>query len=546
MGTLTNEVPCIVFIEAPGKYAWFRDNISKHFSNVEVVFTKGKLFDIDATVTAGDLRTTLDKWAPIAGRPVEYVVAKARDAKKVIIATDDDIEGDLIASHIARFLPADAVAYRLRLNSLTPRALEDALLRAEVYLDAGATAVSRRCFDYIVGTQIPPAGTNIPLSRIFSNALSQIDKFTFSEYLLDGSVGDLGYVSEGINLSGDDFDPLILKVSDFKRNVVQPTPTPKFLNTADLLIGASLSLNEDVEDVYSAAQELYEQGLITYIRTDSQSASSESLSTIRQFADGLGMIPIGTCAATAVKGAHQAILPTGAADFPIKSNDSKLKNGVYNYIALKSIEAMYRHTYSHVKETHEAEYSVGTLAKKQYCRAVTSRNMLVVGPGVGHVRCLNNSIVPFNFRLSQTFPSKPVQVIKIPKVLNIIRMLSNLALCPPGQLIHHAKRISRYVDDHYKLTYRGSEAVDLAKNQAPFLLSRQSPEILMKTMSGTGGALERLISCLNHIERQDIASELQATVKPVAEHNEESKIAVTPDGSWGRVLYSAISPVGGR
>ncbi|PNX64731.1 DNA topoisomerase i, partial [Trifolium pratense] len=66
----------------------------------------------------------------------------------------------------------------------------------------------------------------------------------------------------------------------------QSPPSP--FSTSLLLQAASVSLKLDPEVTAKLAQKLFEQGVITYIRTDSVNFSDEAISEIRGFAQGKG------------------------------------------------------------------------------------------------------------------------------------------------------------------------------------------------------------------------------------------------------------------
>lgn len=77
------------------------------------------------------------------------------------------------------------------------------------------------------------------------------------------------------------------KVTNSETGTAKKAPPSPF-STSLLLQAASVSLKLDPEVTAKLAQKLFEQGVITYIRTDSVNFSDEAIAKIRGFAQGKG------------------------------------------------------------------------------------------------------------------------------------------------------------------------------------------------------------------------------------------------------------------
>lgn len=104
-----------------------------------------------------------------------------------------------------------------------------------------------------------------------------------------------------------------------RKERIEDEAPPLPYTTADLLEDAALRLGWTAEQTMTAAQSLFEQGLITYPRTDSPRVSPEASQVARQvIAERYGAEAWGNISPTAGGGqdAHEAIRPTDPARAP--------------------------------------------------------------------------------------------------------------------------------------------------------------------------------------------------------------------------------------
>src|SRR5690606_29570661 len=107
------------------------------------------------------------------------------------------------------------------------------------------------------------------------------------------------------------------KVTKVEEKTVTARPAPPFI-TSTLQQEANRKLNLSARDTMRVAQTLYEQGLITYMRTDSPNLSSEAINGARQMVmrlygkEFLSDQPRQYSAKSkAAQEAHEAIRPAG-------------------------------------------------------------------------------------------------------------------------------------------------------------------------------------------------------------------------------------------
>lgn len=142
------------------------------------------------------------------------------------------------------------------------------------------------------------------------------------------------------------------RVIDAATKAARQSPPAPF-TTATLLQAASVTLGFKPDQTAQLAQKLFEQGLITYHRTDSQNFSAEALSEIREFAQASGL-PLPPKPRTwrskdNAQEAHEAIRPTHLQERTAGDDDDQKK--LYGLIWTRAVAS----------QLADAEYSVNTL-----------------------------------------------------------------------------------------------------------------------------------------------------------------------------------------
>jgi DNA topoisomerase-1 len=287
-------------------------------------------------------------------RQLKAITDEAKTATGLILATDPDREGEAISWHVQevlrkrKALPADTV--RVTFNAITkaavlkamaePRALDEDLIDAYR---------ARRALDYLVGFTLSPVlWRKLPgaksAGRVQSVALRlvvdrerEIEAFRPQEYwsvAADLEQDAVPFVARLVKWKGDKIDRLTigkegdaqaakadveaarLSVSSVETKPLTRNPPPPF-TTSTLQQEAARKLGFSASHTMRIAQSLYEDGLITYMRTDGvqmdESAISAARKAIAERYDG-GYVPdkprIYVTKAKNAQEAHEAIRPT--------------------------------------------------------------------------------------------------------------------------------------------------------------------------------------------------------------------------------------------
>jgi len=344
----------LVVVESPAK----AKTIEKYLGpGHRVLASYGHVRDLppkDGSVDPDDGFAMLWETYPDKARQLKAIADEARNADTLILATDPDREGEAISWHVQevlrkkKLLPAKVE--RVTFNAITkatvteamkhPRALDEDLIDAYR---------ARRALDYLVGFTLSPIlWRKLPgaksAGRVQSVALRlivdrerEIELFKAQEYWsisaqfeADGQ----GFTARLVGLDGKKIDRLTIGAkgeADVAKAVVQAghftvastdtkpftrNPPPPF-TTSTLQQEASRKLGFSASHTMRLAQSLYEDGLITYMRTDGVEMTPEAVSAARRaIADryDAGYVPdkprFYTTKAKNAQEAHEAIRPT--------------------------------------------------------------------------------------------------------------------------------------------------------------------------------------------------------------------------------------------
>jgi DNA topoisomerase-1 len=281
-----------------------------------------------------------------------------KEADTLILATDPDREGEAISWHLIealkkrRALKKDVAVERVVFNAITKKCRHFKAMEQPRQIDAELVDayLARRALDYLVGFNLSPVlWRKLPGSRsagrvqsvalrIVCDRENEIEMFKPQEYwtvaadlrapdgtdfqarlhALDGktlkkfTLGDKGEADkalEAVRVGG-------YSVSSVEAKPVKRNPAPPFI-TSTLQQEASRKLGFTAKRTMQAAQKLYEEGRITYMRTDGVNMAEEAYVAARSMIQsnyGARYLPEKTryysSKAKNAQEAHEAIRPT--------------------------------------------------------------------------------------------------------------------------------------------------------------------------------------------------------------------------------------------
>ena len=372
----------LVIVESPAK----AKTIEKYLPNDYVVrASMGHVRDLPDNASQMPEKYRKESWASL-GVNVDndfdavYVVKDGRSKKAItelkkelqkadelILATDEDREGEAISWHLVEALKPKVPVKRMVFHEITKSAIQSALSATRT-IDSNLVEAqeARRILDRLVGYPLSllvakkikyglSAGrVQSPAVRLIVERERERRRFKIGTYwdLLahlekDGEKFDaqLAAVDGKRIATGKDFDEttgkitkgkdvLVLEEADAKKlsaglegksptvaevteKAYKNSPKPPF-TTSTLQQEASRKLNMSASETMSIAQRLYENGHITYMRTDSTNLSQQAMDAARKAIDelyGQKYLPAKPrfykSKQKAAQEAHEAIRPTG-------------------------------------------------------------------------------------------------------------------------------------------------------------------------------------------------------------------------------------------
>ena len=355
----------------------------------------GHIRDLPSTATEIPKKYKKEKWARLGvdvdsdftplyvipsgkKKQVDTLKKKLKQADELYLATDEDREGEAIAWHLIEVLKPKIPVKRLVFHEITRAAIEQALKNPREIDDRLVAAQeARRILDRLVGYEISPVlwrklrprlsagrvqsvATRLIVAReeqrmrFVEAAFSRIEARFGGDTEFSARLAELG--GKRIAL-GKDFDPetgapkndrvLVLDgpmansladelgkaaftVDEVKEKPFTTRPYPPFM-TSTLQQEASRKLRFNAQRTMRVAQSLYENGFITYMRTDSFTLSGEALNAARvQVRELYGddYLPenprVYKSKSKNAQEAHEAIRPAGEAFRTPKSLSSSL------------------------------------------------------------------------------------------------------------------------------------------------------------------------------------------------------------------------------
>lgn len=250
---------------------------------------------------------------------INKIQEMAKDMYGVIIATDPDSEGEKIAWDISNFSGIYASTFRAEFHEVTKRAIDEALENLRhINTNLTKAQIVRRIEDRWIGYALTEIlrkkykEMNLSAGRVQTPVLGWIierynkNKEKIKRYFINinNHIIELGDEIHDL----DDFINKEVEVKIILKEVKETTRTPlPPYTTNEILRDASRILKLSAGETMSILQNLFENGLITYHRTDSTRVSDKGLSIAKMY---LGDDANLRAWSTDEEGAHECIRPT--------------------------------------------------------------------------------------------------------------------------------------------------------------------------------------------------------------------------------------------
>lgn len=354
----------LVIVESPAKAKTIQKYLGKDF---EVKSSFGHIRDLPKKGMGVDLATFTPDYevSPDKKKLVSELKSAVKNAETVWLASDEDREGEAIAWHLAQELKLkEENTKRIVFHEITKNAILKAVENPrKINQDLVNAQQARRVLDRIVGFEMSPVlwkkvKTGLSAGRVQSVAVrlivereQEIRNFKpSSAFKVEGTFLNSNRQEISARLKGDfkkeeDAEAFLTQAqqTDFQVLNVETKPGTRSASapftTSTLQQEASSRLGYNVTTTMRLAQRLYEEGFITYMRTDSVNLSQEAITgaknqIVSEFGEAYSNPRKFTTKSASAQEAHEAIRPT---DFAVKSIGDAQLNRLYQLIYRRTL-----------------------------------------------------------------------------------------------------------------------------------------------------------------------------------------------------------------
>lgn len=357
----------LIIVESPTKAKTLSRFLGKPY---EVEATMGHIKDLPKSTLGVDVKHNFKPeylTLPAKEEVIKRLQKLAKTAKKVYLATDPDREGEAISFHVNEIIDGKK-SQRIVFHEITKEAVNDAIQNPrKIDKNLVNAQIGRRVLDRLVGYKLSPllwkkVRRGLSAGRVQSVAVrlivekeKEIEKFKPVEYWeiycdvktkkgkSQQFVIKLLKIKEKEAIVGNkkDAEKIVsdLKkakyiVADVKKRTISKNPYPPFTTSTMTQAGARI-FGWSARRTMSIAQRLYEEGLITYHRTDSTNIAQSAVIKVRDYIKkeyGEKYLPESPrfykTTSKVAQEAHEAIRPTSPAKVKPEidgkfSNDAK-------------------------------------------------------------------------------------------------------------------------------------------------------------------------------------------------------------------------------
>ena len=297
----------LVIVESPAKAKTIEKFLG---SNYTVKSSIGHIRDMPKKDMGIDLDNNFQPTYKVTSdkkKVVTELKKSVKSAEKVFLATDEDREGEAIAWHLQQALSLSENTPRIVFNEITKGAISQAIDNPRtIDIDLVDAQQARRIIDRLVGFEISPVlWRKVSGARSAGRVQSPVVRLVVErEREITAHKPDITYKVKAklSNQSDELFEAKLnksfeqttearsfahellgasLTVSSIESKPSKRSPKAPFI-TSTLQQEASQKLGFSVKRTMSIAQNLYREGAITYMRTDSLHLSEEAISTAKE------------------------------------------------------------------------------------------------------------------------------------------------------------------------------------------------------------------------------------------------------------------------
>ena len=374
----------LVIVESPAKCKTLEKYLGSDF---RVLSSYGHIRDLPSKDGSVDVENDFEMNYQVSTgseKTIRAIVAEARKAETIYLASDPDREGEAISWHVLEEIKNRIKDFdmgkikRIVFTEITKKAILNAVAHPKTLdMDMVNAQQARRALDYLVGFNLSPVlwrkvKGGLSAGRVQSVALrlicdreDEIEAFKAQEYWsIEGrfkTPRNDEFTAKLTHLAGEKLDKFTVNteklatdavnslrtgnysITDIVKKQSRRNPSAPFI-TSTLQVEASRKLGFGAKRTMQAAQRLYEAGIITYMRTDSVNLSGDAITMLRNTIEnkyGAQYLP---ASPNIYKGktqnaqeAHEAIRPTDSNRVPGALTSGEDEKRLYNLIWQRTV-----------------------------------------------------------------------------------------------------------------------------------------------------------------------------------------------------------------
>lgn len=359
----------LVIVESPAKAKTIEKYLGKDFTvlssigHIRSIAKKGK-GGSEAIDTKNGFKTTYEV-DPDKKKVITELKKAVKTADTVWLATDEDREGEAIAWHLCEVLKLDQkTTKRIVFHEITESAIKEAIKNPRtIDMHLVAAQQARQILDRIVGFELSPvvwqkvpggksAGrVQSPAVRLLVEREREIQAFEGSyqfkvtavvRFKTDEFKAELPKRFDAEEEAKNYLETLLassLTASAVTKSPGSRNPSAPF-TTSTLQQDANAKLGFGSRATMTSAQKLYQDGKITYMRTDSMTLSSQAMASAASYIEqkyGKDYVQVRTfkTKSASAQEAHEAIRPTDMSLEKASSNEYDQK--LYDLIRRRTL-----------------------------------------------------------------------------------------------------------------------------------------------------------------------------------------------------------------
>ena len=345
----------LLIVESPAKAKTIEKILGKDF---KVKSSFGHIRDLPGQELGVDVENQFEPFylvTPDKSKVVAELKKEVKASENVWLATDEDREGEAISWHLCEVLNLDKnTTKRITFREITKTAVKKAIDNPRtIDMNLVNAQQARRILDRLVGFELSQLlwrkiKGKLSAGRVQSVAVKLVVE---REREIRNFIPEASFKVYAIFLVSDDNKKVyemkaelnnsfpeeqkateflqtvknsIFKITDISVKPLKRNPAPPFI-TSTLQQEASIRYKFSVKKTMTIAQKLYENGAITYMRTDSTNMSNEALGAISgfvksEFGDKYYQFRTYKSKSASAQEAHEAIRPTYVENRQVSEN----------------------------------------------------------------------------------------------------------------------------------------------------------------------------------------------------------------------------------